>query len=365
MAKKTATPKRLRNSAFSRKAKRGLPPGSLVYTGLRREAPVTYSRIAFNPNHYEEKDYGTLDACIQHIHEDPQKIQWVNIDGLHDPEAIERVGRHFDIHPLTLEDIVNTQHRSKMEDYEHYIVVIMRMIRYQGGELLSEQLVLVLKGHILLSFQEKNEGDVFEPVRNRLRDSKGRIRRRSADYLLYALMDAVVDSYFDVLERYGEELEDLEESLIANPEEGMMQALHIRKRQLIELRKAIWPLRELVSGLDRLDAHDISEDTHIYLRDLKDHIILITDTIETYRDLMSGLMDLYLSSVSNRMNEVMKVLAVITTLFVPVTFIAGVYGMNFEYMPELKQPAAYFIVWGIMLTIMISLAIYFKRRRWI
>lgn len=354
-----------KSPSISRKSKKGLPPGSLIYAGKPQDQPVKFEYIMFQGETFSERTFTTFSQCMSALK--TEGVHWINVDGLHDVDKIADIGQRFGIHPLTLEDVLNTQSRPKFEEYDGYLVVIMKMIRFDQPthDIASEQLVIVLKDNTVLTFQEKDGGDAFDLVRHRLRQSKGRIRKHKADYLAYALMDAVVDCYFDVLENIGEAMEDLEERLIAQPSPELMQLLHHMKRQMISLRKSVWPLRELIASIERSDDEVLMPETHMYLRDLKDHIILIIDTIETYRDLLSGLMDLYLSSVSNRMNEIMKVLAVISTIFIPVTFIAGVYGMNFDVMPELHTRWGYFAVWLLMGTIMLSQYRYFRRRGWI
>jgi magnesium transporter len=294
----------------------------------------------------------------------PAMVMWMNVDGIHREELIEAIGKKFNIHPLTLEDIVNTNQRPKFEDYENYVVAIMKML-YYDTELHAEQLSVVLMEGMVISFQEVHGGDAFDLIRNRIRQGKGRIRKMKADYLAYALIDAVVDCYFNILEKIGDKIEVLEEDLIDEPTKETMQHLHYMKREMIFVRKAVWPMRELVNNMERCETTLIQPSTDIYLRDVHDHVVRVIDTVETYRDLLSGMMDIYLSSVSNKMNEVMKVLTIITTIFVPVTFIAGVYGMNFEFMPELHSHWGYALIWAAMLTIMISLLIYFRRKKWL
>lgn len=351
--------------AISRKHKLGQPPGALLYTGTPRTEKASFSLTSYNDKTHSEHTYNNFASCFEKTI--PGFTHWINIEGLHDTELVASIGERFGIHPLTLEDVVNTQTRPKFEDYDGYLVVILKMIRFdpEARKVITEQLVIILKDQIVITFQEKDGEDAFDHVRHRIKVSKGRIRRSGADYLCYALMDAVVDYYFEVLERIGDLVEDLEEALIQEPKQEMMHRLHDLKRQMIMLRKSVWPLRELINNIERSENPQITDHTHLYLRDLKDHIVLVIDTVETYRDLLSGLMDLYLSSVSNRMNEVMKVLAIISTVFIPVTFLAGVYGMNFDIMPELHDPRAYYILWGVMILLMISQIFYFKKRKWL
>ncbi len=343
--------------------KKGLPPGTVVYSGEKHTEKVKISLIEYNEKEFVEKDFYDFDQCLSFVM--PGMVKWINVDGIHNTEIIQKIGEKFNIHPLTLEDIVNTDQRPKFEDYEHYVVSIMKML-YYDDELHSEQLSIVLLGdNTVISFQEIHGGDAFDLIRNRIRQGKGRIRKMGADYLSYCLLDAVVDCYFTILEKIGDRIEDLEEELISDPTTATMTHLHHMKRQMIFLRKAVWPMRELINNKERSETELIHASTDIYLRDLYDHTVRVIDTVETYRDLLSGMMDIYLSSVSNRMNEVMKVLTIISTIFIPVTFIAGVYGMNFHNMPELKSEYGYWITWGVMLAVMLSLVIFFRRKKWL
>jgi magnesium transporter len=342
--------------------KTGAPPGTVIYSGETRTEHVKISLIAYNEAAFIEKEFFDLSDCLNHSTEG--MVRWINVDGIHKTELIEGIGKKFDIHPLTLEDIANTNQRAKFEDYDNYVVAIMKMINYSENEMDAEQLTIVLMDNLVISFQEKN-GDAFNFIRNRIRQGKGRVRRFGADYLAYALLDAVVDCYFSILEKFGDKIEVLEENLLENPGKEMLRQLHELKREMIYVRKAVWPMRELINNMERSETELIKPSTDIYLRDLHDHTIRVIDTVETYRDLLSGMMDIYLSSVSNKMNEVMKVLTIITTIFVPVTFIAGVYGMNFDYMPELRSPWGYAGTWAVMLSIMLSLMYYFKRKKWL
>ncbi len=342
----------------------GLPPGSLVYTGERPGGPVKITLLDYDESTFNEKELQRVEECFP-FREKPT-VTWVNVDGIHEVDVIEHIGRHFDVHPLTLEDILNTGQRPKMEDFDSYLFIIFKMF-YHGSDvdhLKTEQVSLLLGPTWVISFQEV-EGDVFEPIRQRIRNAKGRIRRMGADYLAYALIDAVVDNYFLVLEKIGEEVEHIEEELIADPSPETLHVIHRLKRELILLRKSVWPLREVIGGLERSETMLIDQKTGIYLRDVYDHTIQVIDTIETFRDMVSGMLDIYLSSVSNRMNEVMKVLTIIATIFIPLTFIAGIYGMNFTHMPELKWPWGYPLVWLVMLGVAVTMVIYFRRRQWL
>jgi magnesium transporter len=343
----------------------GLVPGALVHVGKRKIEKVRIRIIDYDESQLQEQEFKVIEDCFP-FKEKPT-LTWINIDGLHQPEVVEKIGKCFDVHPLVLEDVMNTEQRPKVEDFDNYLFIVSKMLHYdeEKREITSEQLSLILGSNFVISFQER-VGDVFNPVRERIRNAKGRIRRAGADYLAYALMDAVVDNYFVVLEKLGEQIEDMEEELVTNPTPETLQRIHNLKREMIFLRKSVWPLREVVSRLERGESPIIMEATGVYLRDVYDHTIQVVEAIETYRDMLSGMLDVYLSSVSNRMNQVMKVLTIIATIFIPLTFVAGIYGMNFEYMPELKwhwfYPKAF---WLVMLSIVGVMLVYFRRKRWL
>jgi magnesium transporter len=342
----------------------GLSPGTLVHIGEKKVEKTRITVIDYDVDQFQEKEVETIEECFPF--KDTPTVTWINIDGLHEVEIIEKIGKHFAIHPLIQEDILHTGQRPKMEDMESYIFVVARMLVYndETGEIESEQVSLILGANYVISFQEK-VGDIFDPVRERIRKGKGRIRRMKADYLAYALVDTLVDNYFIILENLGEKIEGMEDELVANPTPETLQTIHILKREMIFLRKSVWPLREVISSLERGESSLIYESTGMYFRDVYDHTIQVMDTVETYRDMVSGMLDTYLSSLSNRMNEVMKVLTIIATIFIPLTFVAGIYGMNFEFMPELKWHWGYFAALGLMVVIFIGMVFYFRRKRWL
>lgn len=343
--------------------KTGLPPGTVVYSGEDQTAKVKITLIEYNEKECIEKEFTDFDECLLHVKTD--MIKWINVDGIHNTELIQKIGEKFNIHTLTLEDIANTDQRPKFEEYENYMVSIMKMLSY-STEIHSEQLtIILLDNSTVLSFQEAEGGDAFNIIRTRIRTGKGRVRKMGADYLTYCLIDAVVDLYFVILEKIGDRIEVLEEELIQDPSSETMKILHGMKREMIFLRKAVWPMRELISNFDRSESKLIKKPTRLFLRDLYDHTIRVIDTVETYRDLLSGMMDVYLSSVSNKMNEVMKVLTIITTIFIPLSFIAGIYGMNFDNLPELHWKYSYFVLWGVMISVAVGMVFYFKRRKWL
>ena len=347
-----------------RSIKTGLPPGALIHIGEKRSERVKISIIDYDEINFQEKEAETIEECFPL--KDKPAITWINIDGLHLVDIIEKIGKNFDFHPLLLEDILNTEQRPKIEDFETYIYIVMKMLYYEDKtkEINYEQVSIIFGQNFVISFQEK-EGDVFNPIRERIRTNKGRIRKMGADYLAYSLIDAIVDSYFNIIEKLGENIEDIEDTMIANPTPETLRAIHKLRRKMISLRKSVWPLREVVSAFERSDSSLIEESTRIYLKDVYDHTIQVIDTVETFRDMLSGMLDIYLSSISNKMNEIMKVLTIIATIFIPLTFIVGVYGMNFEYMPELKWRWSYPFIWFVMLMVGFSMLIYFRKKKWI
>ncbi|MFH1834908.1 MAG: magnesium/cobalt transporter CorA [Methanobacteriota archaeon] len=350
--------------------KLGQSPGTLMHVGKESGENVKITIFDYDESACQEKQAKKIEDCFPF--KDKPTVTWVNIDGLHDVEVIEKLGNHFDIHPLVLEDILNTNQRPKMEDMEAYLFIVLKMLHTDDkmNEINSEQVSIILGPNYVISFQEK-EGDIFDPLRDRIRNAKGRIRKKGPDYLAYSLIDLIVDHYFAILEKFGEKIEGLEEALVEDPKPSTLQGIHHLKREMIFLRKSVWPLRELISGLERSESPLIEESTAIYLRDVYDHTIQVIDTVETFRDMVSGMLDTYLSSISNRMNEVMKVLTIIATVFIPLTFIAGIYGMNFNVdasplnMPELNWYFGYPAVWTIMLATTLVMLTYFKRRRWL
>ena len=356
--------KRIFHNGAKRSSKKGLDPGSLVYVGEPKVGTPRITVLDYDADNFLEKTAATCQECF--AFRDTATVTWINVDGVHDPAIIEAIGGHFGLHPLILEDILTTSQRPKMEDLGDMLYIVVRMLEYDEakGEIGTDQLSLILGSNFVISFQEQ-EGDMFDPVRERIRRNKGRIRKLGPDYLAYALLDAVVDHYFTVLEKLGERIETLEEELVDDPRKETMHAIHGLKREMIYLRKSVWPLREVVAGLERAESGLIQKSTNIFFRDVYDHTIQVIDNIETYRDMLSGMVETYLSSISNRMNEVMKVLTIISTIFIPLTFIVGVYGMNFDVMPELRWPWGYYLIWGIMLGLGGAMVAFFRRKKWL
>jgi len=341
----------------------GLPPGSIVHIGNKRAEKTKITIVDYNEEQFQEKEVKTVKECCPY--KEKPTITWINIDGVHEVKIIEELGKIYNFHPLILEDIVDTDQRPKIKDFGDYIFIILKMHYYdkENNEIKIEQVSLIFGKNYIISFQER-EGDVFDSIRERIRNNIGRIRKARADYLIYALMDAIIDNYFTILEKLGEETEDLEAKVIKDPVPANLQIIYKLKSELIFLRKSVWPLREVISILEKGESVLIDKSTNIYLRDIYGHTIQVMDTVETLRDVISGTLDVYLSSVSNKMNEIMKVLTIIATIFIPLTFIAGVYGMNFQYMPELKWVWAYPLILSVMLIIGIVMVIFFKRRKW-
>ncbi len=352
----------MRPDHLKRSKKAGLLPGSLIHLGNTYAEKPKITLTRYNETFFSEKEISSFAALG--VQKDEPGIIWIAMDGLQNTELLEELGNIFGLHPLVLEDILNTDQRPKMEDYCDYLYIVLRNFNGQSnGDLISEQISIILGKNFVLSFREK-ESTIFQPIQERLRNNKGRIRKFGADYLVHAIIDSIVDNYFIVLEKLEEKIEFLEDDLLKKPTPVMLQAIHELKRELILLRKSLWPLREAISALERSDSPLISETTGIYFKDIFDHVIAVIDSVETFRDMLSGMLDIYLSSVSNRLNEVMKVLTIIATIFMPLTFLAGVYGMNFKFMPELEWRWGYFGILGIMLVIALSMVHYFKKKKW-
>jgi len=348
----------------SRKKTAGSAPGTLVHIGEQRTEKAHISLIDYTQDQIQERKVEQVEALF--ALRDTASTTWINIDGIHDLALMEAIGSHFGIHPLTLEDIVNTGHRPKVEEFDSYVYMVLKMLRYDEDAhmVVSEQVSLILGARFLISLQEA-PGDVFEPIRERLVKAKGRIRTRGCDYLAYTLIDAVVDHYFYILEKMGEQIEVLEDRLTDRPDADVVQELHNLKREALYLRKQVWPMREVLSRLTKGEFDLVQEENYRFWGDVYDHIVQLMDTIESYRDMLAGMMDLYLSTVSNRMNQVMKVLTIMATIFIPITFIVGVYGMNFKHMPELEWPWGYGLVWAVMVILVIAMLIIFKKKKWL
>ncbi|APH39917.1 magnesium and cobalt transport protein CorA [Methanohalophilus halophilus] len=340
-------------------------PGTLVHVGDKKVKEPILTLIEYNEEYLEVHVNQDIDIIKNLEFAEDRKI-WINVDGLHQTELIESLGEVFGVHPLVLEDILNTTQRPKTESYEDYIYVTIRTLFYERLEnaVDSDQISIILGNNFILSFQEMRT-DLFKKISQRMERPAGNIRKKGVDYLTYSLIDSIVDNYYLLLEDIGEEIERLEDELIKEPDPATLQSIHELKREMIILRRSLWPLRETIASLQRDESGLIKESTGIYLRDLYDHSIQVIEAVETYREMLSGMLDLYISTVSNRMNEVMKLLTIIATIFIPLTFIAGIYGMNFDYMPELKWEWGYPAVMIFMTTISVIMLYYFKKKTWL
>jgi magnesium transporter len=326
---------------------------------------VDITVLHYNEDVIEEKKPKNIEETISLI-KTTKGVSWINIDGLHDEKSIEEICTYLDIHKLSMEDILSVDQRPKLEEYPDYLQAFIKMISInQVDETIDyEQISFILKGKILVSFQEKT-GDIFDSVRKRIKEAKGLIRQRGADYLLYALLDLVIDHYFIILDNFSEKLEDLETELLENPDKTTLNRLHMLRRETLLLRRTVYPIREMIGRFEKLEEPLISNSIKVFARDLYDHTIIVIENIEVLRDMTSGLLDLYMNTVSNKMNEIMKVLTIMASIFIPLTFIAGVYGMNFDNMPELHFKYGYFAVLGIMFIVLIVMLVYFRRKKWL
>lgn len=348
----------------SRSAKKGLPPGTPVHIGETRQAAPFISTIISAPDEFRETTTGIDGLPVVPA---PPAICWINIEGIHHLDTLSKLSERFAIHPLVQEDILNTDQRPKLEDYDNYLYVVVKMLSPSSkpGDVIVEQVSLVVGERFLLSFQEGLKGDAFEALRDRLRLNRGHIRSMGTDYLAYCLLDSVVDGYFLLLENIADRISDLEDALVQRPSRQLLHSIHHIRREVAFIRRAVWPLRDMIGSLQRHESPLITSQTLIYLRDLHDHAIQVIETVELFRETLSGMLEIYLSGVSHRTNEVMRVLTVIATIFMPLTFIAGVYGMNFRYMPELEWHWGYFAVLGFMAGIAIFMLALFRKKRWL
>ncbi len=354
----------------ARNAKTGLQPGSLIYVGDSTTKAVKARMFDYNEEWLEERALASLDECL-HLEREGTR-SWLDIDGVHEVDFVRRIGEAYGIHALTLEDITNTDQRPKFEEYPHYVYIVLKMLHYdhQACALDVEQVSLIIKDNLLISFQESIEDDVFEPVRTRLREGMGRVRQAGVDYLAYELMDLIVDHYLDVLEGIGEHIENFEDRLTGNFKPSIVREINRLRRHVIFLRRSIWPLRDVISNLERSNKPFLHEENAYYLRDVYDHTVRTMEIMESSRELLASMIELYMSSLSFRSNEVMKILAIISTIFLPLSFVAGLYGMNFNTqasplnMPELNWRFGYPFALGIMATMTAFMLLFFKRKGW-
>ena len=344
--------------------KAGMPPGALVYVGDKKEDRVKIQVIDYTKQEVVESEVHDIRDCSAFI--EKNSVTWFNITGIHDTELVAEIGSQFGLHALTLEDIVNSHQRPKIEEFGNYLFIVLKMLytRESDQAIVHEPVSLIVAPSYVISFQPSAD-DVFTSVRNRIRQGRPRILNKSSDYLAYALIDTIVDNYFTVLEVLGDKIELLDNEVISHPHTGMLHDIQHLKRDVLYLRKSIWPLREIIHALIKDESQIFHEDIHAYIKDVYDHAVQALETIETYRDMLSAILDIYLSSLNNRMNEVMKVLTVMASIFIPLTFIAGIYGMNFKWMPELDWHWSYPVLLLVMAVIFIGLLVWFRRKKWI
>lgn len=354
----------MRKNRRSHSKKVGLPPGSLVHVGEVKTAHAEFSLLRYDAAQVEEQGAKLLSGLD--LHRGENETLWLNLYGLQDPALMAELGRVFKLHPLVLEDILNTDQRPKLDSYGDYLFLVARFFSYDKATMTigSEQVSIILGRDFVLTFQERKTGS-FDPVRERLRTDKGIVRKSGADYLAYSLLDIVVDRYFLVLEQVGDDCESLEEALLSKPTAAMLQRIHKLKRETMELRRAIWPLREVVNGMIRNDGNFFQPATIPYLRDVYDHTVHLIESLESVRDLLAGMLDIYLSSISNRVNMEVRALTVVAMLFMPASLIAGIFGMNFKVMPMLQDPDGFWLAMGIMVGIAIVMGAIFWRRQWL
>lgn len=353
------------SEVHKRAKKAGKPPGTLTYTGDQTQGTPVITVITYSANEFNEVSGQHLDTCLSN---DPsyKGTTWINVEGLHDIELIKSLAKRYNLHPLTIEDILNVAQRPKVEEFKHYLFITLKvLLKGRDNSFLIKQVSIILGKNFILTFQE-SDTTLFDNIRVKLRSQTSQtLRKEGGDYLMYRLIDAIVDDYFVTLENIGDQIEKTEETIIASPTPQNARIIYKLKRQMLLLRKAIWPMRELLSHLTHSENNLISKFTNIYMRDVYDHSVQAIDTLETFRDMLSNMLDMYLSSVTNRMSEIMKTLTIITTIFIPITAIASIYGMNFETLPGLRSKWGYLIALFVMAVIAASMLIYFRRKKWI
>jgi len=341
----------------------GLQPGALVHVGEKRVETITLEQIEFSKERFSQNMIGTIDDCLNT--KEKNTVTWTNVIGLHDAEIIQKIGEYYSMHSLVQSDIMNTELRPKIEDHDDYIHILLKLPHLLSeNKLFMEQISFIVGRNYVLSFQETND-DIFDPIRERLEKSNGKIRERKSDYLTYALIDAIIDYYYVIMEKIGTQTEDLEEELMYNPTPKTLQIIYALKREMVTLRKSIWPMREVIDRFERMQSEIIEESTRTYLRDVYNHSVQVMDNIEGLREMIGGMLDTYLSSIGNKMNEVMKTLTIIASIFIPITFLAGIYGTNFSYVPELEWEGSYFVMIGVMLIIVLVMILWFKNKKWL
>ncbi len=346
----------------SHAAKVGMAPGALIHLGERKTEHSAITLIEYGAAEITERRFTSL--ADSQAYQPHLPSLWLNVHGLHEPEVMAEIGRRFNLHPLVLEDILHTDQRPKVDDYGDYLFIVARIFEIEDGRIGSDQVSIVLGRNFVLTFQERPSGR-FDPVRERLRQDRGQIRKLGADYLAYSLLDAVVDRYFSILESIGERTEELEDLMLGRPRPDALQAVHQLKREALDLRRSIWPLREVINSLTRADERFFRAETLPYLRDVYDHTVHAIESLEASRDVIAGLLEVYLSAVSNRVNQEVRALTVVAVIFMPATLISGVFGMNFRSMPLLDRPDGFLVAIGLMAAVATTLSFIFWRRRWL
>lgn len=350
-------------SASNMKEKMSHAPGHVVYTGNKKDREVTIEVFDYNTTEVDEETLTNLNDFVKDI--DEKTVTWVNVNGLSNTETLNDVAVKYDLHPLVMEDVANINQRPKLDEYPDQLFIVFKMLYYDSDNKLNTEHISLIVGKSYVVMLQEYDGDVFDGVRDRLRHAKGRVRGQGSDYLMYALMDAVIDNYFLIIENLSNKIEDLEEQIYTNNSENYSQEIQQLKKEVIQVRRSIFPLREVVNKLEKVDNNLLLKKTQIYIRDLYDHTIQVIETVEVYRDTIAGLMDMNSTNIANKMNEVMKVLTIIATIFIPMTFLAGIYGMNFDEIPELKMENGYYYFWGAMVVIFVASLVYFKRKKWL
>lgn len=347
-----------------RHKKIGKAPGSMIYTGHKSTKKLFIEAFDYNVERCIEKELNNVEEIFEFKLSDT--ISWINLNGLNHVKEIEKIGIHFNLHPLVLEDIVSISQRPKIDEHEDYLFVVLKMLYSdKQDQIVSEQVSFILGKNYVLSFQE-SEGDVFDTVRERIRHGKGRVRTMNSDYLLYILMDAIVDHYFTIIETLGDKIEDYETNIFSgNVSKTINRDIQDLKREILKMRRGILPLREVINRIEKHEGPLIHSKTKPFYRDIYDHLIQVSENLDIYREMIWSLMDMYMTTISNKMNEVMKVLTIMASIFIPLTFIAGIYGMNFDNIPELHYKHSYFILWGVMIAMFLGMVYYFKKKKWL
>lgn len=355
--------KRKKTKYHSKKTENYIP-GAVKYTGTKTGMSTSLEIIDYSITSYKRIDTEDIDVAFNF--KGTNHVTWINVNGLNNTKAIERLGNQYKLHPLIQEDIVSVNQRPKIDEYQDYLFIVFKMLHYNdNGEFVNEHVSLVIGDDYVLTFQEA-DGDVFDGLRSRLENAKGRVRNAGADYLMFGILDAVIDNYFNVIEVMSDKIEMIEDQLFENQiEDDITKDIQELKKEILKIRRAVFPLREVINRLEKTETHLIEERTNNYIRDLYDHIIQVSESVDIYREMIWGLMDMYMTTISNKMNEVMKVLTIMASIFIPLTFMAGIYGMNFEYIPELQFKYGYFIFWGVMIAVFVGMLLYFKRKKWL